>query len=151
MHNMTDGIFTSSLARISGPIPLSLQKFPLSLQESESYHFRYRFHTTFVTGTNRYRFSENGTFLCMYLCYERTYPTNVRTHGCLLKTFSSSEALKFLPIIVTRNRYRKIVKEKHVVTGNRYRKSLQRRISLHEIVTGIHIVTGVFKTSLHAL
>jgi len=88
-----------------------------------------------------------------YLCtYTMNVPTlRTFTRACsLLKTFSSSklpsEALQFLPTIVTGNRYRdtycyrkslqEIVTETHIVTGNRYRKSLQRHILLQEIVTG---------------
>ena len=83
-----------------------------------------------------------------YLCtYTMNVPTlRTFTRACsLLKTFSSSklpsEALQFLPTIVTGNRYRdtycyrkslqEIVTETH-----RYRKSLQ------EIVTETNFVTG---------
>ena len=112
---------------------------------SESYHFRYRFlplslQGPIVTGIQ----TKERSYLCTYTMNVPTLRTFTRACS-LLKTFSSSklpsEALQFLPTIVTGNRYRdtycyrkslqEIVTETH-----RYRKSLQ------EIVTETNFVTG---------
>jgi hypothetical protein len=148
------------------------RRFHFRYRLSESYHFRYRFlplslQGPIVTGIR----TMERSYLCTYTMNVPTLRTFTRACS-LLKTFSSSklpsEALQFLPTIVTGNRYRDtycyrkslqdIVTEthivtgnryrkslqRHIVTGNRYRKSLQRQISLQEIVTETHIVTGIF-------
>jgi hypothetical protein len=118
----------------------SYRKFHFRYRLSESYHFRYRFLPLSLQGpiVTGIRIMERS-YLCTYTMNVPTLRTFTRACS-LLKTFSSSklpsEALQFLPTIVTGNRYRdthcyrkslqEIVTETHIVTGNRYRKSLQR-------------------------
>jgi len=118
-----------------GPIPVLLQKIPLSLQAVWVLPLSLQVPTTFVTGTNRYRHSDNGTFLLVYLYYERTYPTNVHTRVFFTKNVLIVEASIRSVAVPADNRYRKSLQRhillQEIVTGNRYRDT-----SLQEIVTG---------------
>ena len=172
LKDHTDSFFAHMQPAVADLYQFRYRKFHFRYRLSESYHFRYRFlplslQGPIVTGIR----TMERSYLCTYTMNVPTLRTFTRACS-LLKTFSSSklpsEALQFLPTIVTGNRYRDtycyrkslqdIVTEthivtgnryrkslqRHIVTGNRYRKSLQRHISLQEIVTETHIVTGIF-------
>ena len=93
------------------------RKFHFRYRLSESYHFRYRFlplslQGPIVTGIR----TMERSYLCTYTMNVPTLRTFTRACS-LLKTFSSSklpsEALQFLPIIVTGNRYRDTYRYRH--------------------------------------
>ena len=105
----------AAAAKIQAPVAADLhqfryRKFHFRYRLSESYHFRYRFlplslQGPIVTGIR----TMERSYLCTYTMNVPTLRTFTRACS-LLKTFSSSklpsEALQFLPTIVTGNRYR---------------------------------------------